>query len=109
MTVDARAAFLELPSRSIERQKGIGLWYEGDDLRVRGRLRDRYAEAEGGHPFLLGIGQVVVVLAARGKQGAEQDVAVVVHDEHQPRWRQRGDPLLGAGQRLRGAERMGRQ
>lgn len=52
MTVDARAAFLELPSRSIERQKGIGLWYEGDDLRVRGRLRDRYAEAEGGHTVM---------------------------------------------------------
>lgn len=52
MPPDAPAPFLELPAESIERQKAVGLWYEGDELRVRGRLRDRYAEPDGGHTVL---------------------------------------------------------
>ena len=50
--VDVPEPFLDLPAESIERQKGIGLWYEGDDLRVRGHLRDRYAEPDGGHTVM---------------------------------------------------------
>ena len=52
MPVDAYEPFLDLPSESIERQKAVGLWYEGDDLRVRGHLRDRYAEPDGGHTVM---------------------------------------------------------
>ena len=52
MPVDAPESFLDLPTESIERQKGVGLWYEGDELRVRGHLRDRYAEPDGGHTVM---------------------------------------------------------
>lgn len=52
MSTPTSDAFLDLPPESIERQKAVGLWYEGDELRVRGRLRDRYAEPDGGHTVL---------------------------------------------------------
>ncbi len=52
MLVDASEPFLDLPTASIERQKGVGLWYDGDGLRVRGHLRDRYAEPDGGHTVM---------------------------------------------------------
>jgi hypothetical protein len=35
-------SFLDLPPESIERHKAVGLWYEGDTLRVRAHLRDAY-------------------------------------------------------------------
>ena len=38
---------LDLPPESIQRNKSIGLWYEGDVLRVRGHLRDAYEEPNG--------------------------------------------------------------
>ena len=37
----------------------------------------------------------------------DQLVALVVHHQHQPRWRQRRDLLLGAGQRLGGQQEQG--
>lgn len=52
MPVDAHEPFLDLPPESIERQKAVGLWYEGDHLRVRGHLRDRYAEPAGDHTVM---------------------------------------------------------
>lgn len=38
---------LDLPPESIQRHKSVGLWYEGDDLRVRAHLRDAYLEPNG--------------------------------------------------------------
>ncbi len=38
---------LDLPPESIERQKAVGLWYEGDTLRVRAHLRDAYTGPAG--------------------------------------------------------------
>lgn len=52
MSVDAYEPFLDLPPQSIEREKAVGLWYEDDTLRVRGRLRDRYAEPDGSHTVM---------------------------------------------------------
>jgi hypothetical protein len=40
-------ADLGLPPESIQRQKSVGLWFEGDVLRVRAHLRDRYFEDDG--------------------------------------------------------------
>jgi DUF2889 family protein len=44
---DESFARLDLPPESIQRHKSVGLWYEGDTLRVRATLRDSYAEPEG--------------------------------------------------------------
>lgn len=40
----ADAIDLDLPPESIQREKSIGMWYEGSALRVRGHLRDRYTD-----------------------------------------------------------------
>ncbi|MBV8952195.1 MAG: DUF2889 domain-containing protein, partial [Actinobacteria bacterium] len=37
---------LGLPPESIQREKSVGMWYEGGTLRVRGHLRDRYTDPE---------------------------------------------------------------
>jgi len=37
---------LELPVDSMQRHKAVGLWYEGDVLRVRAHLRDSYTEPD---------------------------------------------------------------
>jgi DUF2889 family protein len=48
---------LDLPPESIQRHKSVGLWYEGDTLRVRAHLRDGYLEPDGTdtvlHEYLL--------------------------------------------------------
>lgn len=38
---------LDLPPESIQRHKSVGLWYEGETLRVRAHLRDAYLEPDG--------------------------------------------------------------
>ena len=38
---------LDLPPESIQRHKSVGLWYEGETLRVRAHLRDAYLELDG--------------------------------------------------------------
>ena len=38
---------LELPIDALARHKAVGLWYEGDTLRVRAHLRDTYTEPDG--------------------------------------------------------------
>jgi hypothetical protein len=38
---------LELPSDALARHKAVGLWYDGDTLRVRAHLRDAYTEPDG--------------------------------------------------------------
>jgi hypothetical protein len=38
---------LELPTDSLARHKAVGLWYEGETLRVRAHLRDAYTEPDG--------------------------------------------------------------
>jgi hypothetical protein len=35
---------LDLPVDALQRHKAVGLWYEGDVLRVRAHLRDAYTE-----------------------------------------------------------------
>lgn len=35
---------LELPPESIQREKSVGMWYEGETLCVRAHLRDRYTD-----------------------------------------------------------------
>lgn len=43
---------LDLPPDSIQRHKSVGLWYEGDDLRVRAHLRDAYTDPDGDETVL---------------------------------------------------------
>jgi hypothetical protein len=38
---------LELPADALARHKAVGLWYEGETLRVRAHLRDAYTEPDG--------------------------------------------------------------
>ncbi len=38
---------LELPIDALQRTKAVGLWYEGETLRVRAHLRDAYTEPDG--------------------------------------------------------------
>jgi hypothetical protein len=37
---------LDLPVDSMQRHKAVGLWYEGDTLRVRAHLRDSYTDPD---------------------------------------------------------------
>jgi hypothetical protein len=37
---------LELPVDALKRHQAVGLWYEGDVLRVRAHLRDAYTEPD---------------------------------------------------------------
>jgi Protein of unknown function (DUF2889) len=46
-TPNPSGSFLDLPPESIERHKAVGLWYEGDTLRVRAHLRDAYTGPAG--------------------------------------------------------------
>jgi DUF2889 family protein len=39
---------LQLPPDAVERVKHVGLWFEGEDLHVRGHLRDTFSDARGG-------------------------------------------------------------
>jgi len=38
---------LDLPIDALQRTKSVGLWYEGETLRVRAHLRDAYTEPDG--------------------------------------------------------------
>ena len=38
---------LGIPGDSVQRDKSIGLWFEGDALRVRAELRDQFREPDG--------------------------------------------------------------
>lgn len=39
---------LDLPPESMQRHKSVGLWYDGNELRIRAHLRDDYTEPDGG-------------------------------------------------------------